>query len=237
MSLDCGGEGLILIGPPGTKKTELFFGLLQDQRFRLHSSEMVFIRYAGQQALADCPERKLFIPTSTVECFPRLAPLFDHSKTENVIIHKEDCKDLECQDGMDCRLDRGFPYCFRASKDSHVLLDPAWIAGPQAQAKRISLRRVFILRNDPVSPAAVRIDKDEALRILEAGEAAGAKKSLSPAKPQPFYNPHLLVTTPERMDLQKSFFKQLLEAASVYLFNSGVGTVETIREIITSGKP
>jgi aspartate/methionine/tyrosine aminotransferase len=232
MSADIGGKGLILIGPPGTKKTELFFELLADQRFRLHSNEIVFVRTAGGRPLADCIERKLYIPTNTVESFPRLASLFDSSKCENVITHKEDCKDAECLRPDDCRLDRGSSFCYKASKDAHAMLDPYWIGGKAAHTKRTELNWVFILRNDNLSPAALKIPKDEALRILEAGESAGVKKSLSPSKPQPFYNPHLLFSTEERLDLQKSFFGRLLDGVSCYLFNSGVAGAAELKKIV-----
>ena len=236
MSVDFGGNGLILIGPPGTNKTELFFGLLQDKRFRLHSSDVVFVRYSGNTPLADCVERKLYIPTNTVEVFPRLASLFDHSKCENVVTRKEDCQDDECLRQEDCRLDRGSPFCYKATKEAHCLLDPNWVGGQEVHTKRTALRWVFILRNDPTSPAAILIDKEEALRILESGESPGAKKSLSPAKNQPFYNPHLLFTTPERLELHKNFFRRLLENTSCYLFNSGVASVDKLKEIVTGEK-
>src|SRR4030042_296859 len=193
MSADTAGKGMILVGPPGTRKTELFFEILEDQRFRLHSNDIVFVRQTGGKALADCVERKLFIPPTTVESFPRPAPLFDGSKCENVVTHKDDCKNAACLRQDDCRLDRGSLYCYKASPEAQAMLDPYWIGGKAAHTKRTELGWIFILRNDPVSPASVQLGKDEALRILETGETAGAKKALSPAKAQPYYNPHLLV--------------------------------------------
>jgi hypothetical protein len=232
MSADVDGRGLILVGPPGTKKTDLFFELLEDSRFRLHSNDIVFVRPSGGQAPADCVERKLYLPTNTVELFPRLAPLFDSSRCENVITHKEDCKNADCLRLDDCRLDRGSPFCYKASKDAHAMLDPYWIGGKAAHIKRTALSWVFLLRSDSVSPGAVRLQKDEALRILEAGESAGAKKSLSPARPQPYYNPHLLFTTEDRLELQKMFFGRLLDAASCHLFNSDVAGATEIKAIV-----
>jgi hypothetical protein len=76
-----------------------------------------------------------------------------------------------------------------------------------------------------------KIGKDDALRVLEAGESAGAKRST--AKPQPFYNPHLLLTSPERTELEKSFYGRLLDSAECYLFNSGVAGADKIKEIVT----
>jgi len=232
MSADTAGKGLILVGPPGTRKTELFFEILGDQRFRLHSNDIVFVRQTGGKALADCVERKLFIPTNTVESFPRLAPLFDGSKCENVVTHKDDCKNAACLRQDDCRLDRGSLYCYKASSEAQAMLDPYWIGGKAAHTKRTELGWIFILRNDPVSPASVQLRKDEALRILETGETAGAKKALSPAKAQPYYNPHLLVTSEERLELQKGYFGRLLESVPCYLFNSGTAGAAEIKKIV-----
>jgi aspartate/methionine/tyrosine aminotransferase len=232
MSADAGGKGLILVGPPGTRKTELFFELLGDKRLRLHSNDIILVRVGGGRPLADCVERKLFLPTNTVESFPRLAPLFDSSKCENIITHKEDCQDAECLRLDDCRLDRGSPFCYRASKEAHAMLDPSWIGGKAGCVKRTELAWVFILRSDAISPAAVRLTKDEALRVLESGEASGAKKSLGPGKPQPYYNPHLLFTSEDRLELQRGFFGRLLESASCYLFNSGIAGAAEIKKIV-----
>jgi aspartate/methionine/tyrosine aminotransferase len=232
MSADIAGKGLILVGPPGTRKTELFFEILEDKRFRLHSNDLVFVRHSGGRAVADCVERKLFIPTNSVESFVKLAPLFDSSKCENVVTHKEECKNADCLRQDDCRLDRGSLYCYKASPEAHAMLDPYWIGGKAAYTKRTELGWIFILRNDAVSPAVVQLQKDEALRILESGEAAGAKKVLSPPKPQPYYNPHLLVTSGERLELQKAFFGRLLESVPCYLFNSGTAGAAEIKKIV-----
>ena len=230
MSLDAGGNGLVLIGPPGTKKTDLFLGLLRDPKFRFHANDVVFVRYSGKAALADSIERKAYIPTETVELFQRFAPLFDRSKCENVITRKEDCKNAECLRLDDCRLDRGSPFCYKATKDSYALLDPSWIAGPSGFAKRTTLRWVFLLRNDAISPSVVELGADDALRILETGQVPGLAKGTD--KTTPFFNPHLLVSTEERLALQKDFFRRLLGSAAFYLFNSGAAGVEKIKEIV-----
>jgi len=151
MSADADGGGLILVGPPGTRKTELFFELLADRRFKLHSNEIAFVEIAGGRASADAVERKLYMPTTAVELDARLAGLFDRSKCENVVVHKEDCQDPECQRADDCRLDRGSPYCYKAAKEAHALLDPAWLGGPAAAAKRTTLR-TLVLRTAAAGP-------------------------------------------------------------------------------------
>jgi len=236
MSADLDGNGLILVGPPGTKKTELFFELLADRCFKLHANDVVFVEIAGGQAVAERVERKLYLPTASVELDPRLAPLLDRGKCENVVVHKDDCADAECQRADDCRLDRGSPYCYKAAKEAHALLDPDWLGGPAAAVRRTTLRTLVLLRNDPTSPAVVELSKDEALRALEAGEAAGAKKALAAAKPQPFYNPHHLGDGSEKLEAQRAFFGRLLDSARPILFNSGVAGADKLKEIVTSGR-
>jgi aspartate/methionine/tyrosine aminotransferase len=254
MLADVDGSGLALVGPPGTKKTELFFELLGDTRFKMQANDIAFVRIGAGMAAAEAVERKFYLPVSTVELDPRLAPLFDRSKCENVVTHKEECKDMECQRGDDCRLDRGSPYCYKASKEAQAMLDPAWIAGPAAYKRRSNLRWIFLLRNDAASPAVVELGKAEALRILEAGEAAGAKQAVTAGKAQPFFNPHWLgghgaagalgagtsagsglalsPSTPDRLTAPKVFFSRLLDVAKCYLFNSGVAGAEKIKDIV-----
>jgi aspartate/methionine/tyrosine aminotransferase len=236
MSADADGHGLILVGPPATNKTELFFELLADRRFKLHSNEIAFVEIAGGRASASAVERKLYVPTTAAELDPRLAPLFDRSKCENVAVHKEDCQDLECQRADDCRLDRGSPYCYKAAKEARALLDPAWLGGPAAAVRRTDLKTLVLLRNDPTSPAVAELSKDEALRTLEAGEAAGAKKALSPGKPQPFYNPHLLGGTPDKLEAQRAFFGRLLDTVRCVLFNSGVAGAAALKALLPPGR-
>jgi len=232
MSADLDGRGLVLVGPKGTKKTELFFSLLEDEGVRLHANDLLFVRISGSQATADSAERKLVVPTHTVELYPRLAPLFDNCKCENVVTRKENCRDEECLREDDCRLDRGSPFCYKASKKAVSLLDPYWIAGPSKHAKRTRLRWIFILRADPSSPPAVKMDPEDALRILESGETLGLRTTLSPAKSYPFFNPHLLVTTPERVEYQKHFFRRLLECTTCYLFNSEVASSQDLLNLV-----
>ena len=232
MSADKNGRGLVLIGPKGTKKSELFYSLLQDKDLRLHANDILFIRVSGEQVLADSIERKLVMPTQIVEYFPRLASLFDNSKCENVVLRKEYCQDSDCLRMDDCRLDRGSPFCYKASKKSIALLDPYWIEGPSKHVKRTRLHWIFLLRYDTTSPPAVKMDVEDALRIMESGESPGLRMTIGPSKSQPFYNPHLLMTNPERIDYQKNFFRQLLKNTSCYLINSGVATVDDIQNLI-----
>lgn len=231
MAVGLDGNSLILVGQPGTKKTDLFFELLKLPRVQAQTNEIAFVRFSGSKAVADAVERKFFIPTSTVELHEKLARLFDHSKCENVVTRREDCTDRTCPLQDECRLDKGAPYCFRASGEAQAMLDPNWIAGPQGYAKRTNMKTLVILRNDQVSPAVVELSKEEALRILENGEPAGAVKSLG-GKAQPFFNPHLLVINEDKLAMQRMFFSRLLDQVKCYLVNSGVATPDQLKALL-----
>ncbi len=237
MSADWQGNGLILLGPKGTRKTSLFFALLQDEGMRLHGNDLVFVRYSGNLAMADSSERKLFLPTPTVQDFPRLAELFDNSKCENVLTRKDDCGNAQCLQEDDCRLDRGSLFCYTASRASYAMLDPYWIGGPAKHVKRTALRWVFILRRDRVSPPFIAAGPDEALRILESGESAGARTDAAISRTPPFFNPHLLLTAPERLESQRRFFRRLLESARCYVLNSETAGASDILRLLSGETP
>ncbi|UCE39958.1 MAG: pyridoxal phosphate-dependent aminotransferase [Candidatus Aminicenantes bacterium] len=235
MSADNSGKGLVLIGPKGTKKSDLFYSLLQDEEMRIHANDILFIRFSGRHVLADSIERKMVMPTHVVEFYPGLAPLLDNSKCENVLVRKEDCQYTDCLRADDCRLDRGSPFCYKASKKAIAILDPYWIAGPAKHVKRTQLQWIFLLRYDSTSPPFVKMEVEDALRILESGESPGLRTTIGPQKNQPFYNPHLLLTTPERIDYQRNFFRELLESTDCYLINTGVATTDDIQKLIEQG--
>ncbi len=232
MSADVHGNAAILIGPKGTKKTEIFFSLLKKPGVRLHANDVIFARMAGAAALADSPERKFYMPTNTAAYDPGLAPLFDGSKCENVILKKENCQNTKCLQLDDCRLDRGAPFCYTASKSAYAMLDPYWIGGAAKHVKRSTVRWLLILRNDRISPPVVRMEPEDALRTLETGESFGARRDTLTSKIQPYYNPHLIDKSPENLDNQKRFFLRLLENTECYLFNSGVAGAEDIKKIV-----
>jgi aspartate/methionine/tyrosine aminotransferase len=232
MTADVSGNGLALVGSKGTKKTEFFFSLLKNEKVRMQSNDLVFVRFAGGAALADTPERKLFMPANTVESYSELAPLYDSSKCENVVLRKDDCRHNTCLQQDDCRLDRGSPFCYKASPEAFAMLDPYWIQGPAKHVKRSALRWIFILRRDRVSPAVTEVPVDGALRILENGESLGAASEIGPIKNHAYYNPHLLVSTPDRMEFQRNFFRRLLEVTRCFLVNSEAAAPEDIHKII-----
>ncbi len=232
MSAEFHGRSFVLIGPKGTSKTNIFFDLLRNPAMRLQSNEIVFVRFSGRVPIADTPERKLFMPTSAVKYDAQFASFFDNSKCENVVLKKEECQNKACLEKDDCRLDRGSPFCYEAGKNSYALLDPYWIKGAEKHVKRSSLSWLFILRKDNVSPPSVKLEAEDALRMLESGESLGTLPEIGPAKRNPFYNPHILLTTPDRMESQRDFYKRLLENTSCFLINSGQAKPDHILDLM-----
>lgn len=232
LSMDINGEGVLLIGPSGTKKTDLFWRMFQDdEAAALHSNDYLFVRYGGGYAAADNPERKMYVQTNSVKAYEPLAKLFDKSKCENVITKVEDCRSEEHRLNESCPLNSGAPYSYDCAKKSHAMLDPYWLGGMSRHVKRIDIRHVFIMRNDPVSASMQKLDLEDALHTVEAGYAAGTSAG---GAQHAFYNPHLLVKTDERLELQKRFFTKLFQSADVYQLNAGTATVtEMAQQVLT----
>jgi aspartate/methionine/tyrosine aminotransferase len=234
--LDVGGAGLVLIGPPGTGRKGLFARLAGHDKVRVHSNDYFFIRYIGRDAWADISERKFYLKTKIADSNPDWVPLLDKSKCENVVTRREDCSHISCERMDRCRLDRGSTHCFAASGQSRAMLDPYWIGGTARYAKRTNVRYVFLLQNDPLAGEFERVKPDEAIKFLEAGRVQaplGPGPLLSTHRNQPFFNPHLLVTTNERVELQKRQFGKLFNIAEVYLVNTArTSKTEIVRRIL-----
>jgi hypothetical protein len=68
--------------------------------------------------------------------------------------------------------------------------------------------------------------------MLESGERLGTLPEIGSAKRDPFYNPHILLTSPDRMEAQREFYKKLLQSTSCYLINSGQAKSEHLIDIM-----
>jgi hypothetical protein len=192
---------------------------------KLVSHDLVFARYQGGEATADTPERKLYVPTKVVEHMPWLEGLFDRSKCENVVVSQEDCDRRECPAGEGCPIERGAPYCFMASGTSRAMLDPWWLGGTEKHARRTKIEHVILLRRDSIAPEMEDLDADVALRYVEEGRDHRGGTV-------PFMNPHLLVRTMERYDLQRRYFRRLFKIAPVTAVNVGRLTVKEAHDRI-----
>ena len=210
--LDVGGEGVLLLAPPGTGKTAQMVELMKRADCRLVSNDIVFVRYHGMEAMADTPERKLYVGTDLSERMPILEPLFDRSKCENVVVAKDECDRHDCPAAGACPLERGAPYCYFASKKSRAMLDPYWIGGTQKHVKRTKVRHVILLKRDSIGREVETLDPEIALRTVEEGRDHRGRSI-------PFLNPHLLVRTMERTEIERRYFRRLFGTTKVTAVN------------------
>jgi hypothetical protein len=210
--LDIGGKGVLVLAPPGTGKTTHLVEMMKRADCALVSQDLVFVRYQGGRAVADSPERKLYMQTKIAEKMPILERLFDRSKCENVTTSHEDCNRHDCPAADACPLERGSPYCYFSTGKSRAMLDPYWIGGPEKHKKRTTIDQVILLRRDPIAKDVERLDPQIALRHVEEGRDHHGHAT-------PFLNPHLLVRNLERTELQRRHFGRLFSAAPVTALN------------------
>jgi hypothetical protein len=200
------------------------FSLLAQPQVKLVAYDSVLMRYTGTEAIADVPERKLYFKTKFGSKMPPLFSLFDRCKCENVPASKDDC-DSEKDGGP---LDQGKAFSYTGFSNSRAMLDPYWIGGNEKHARRTSVKNVVIFHKDSLGKPMEILSPDKALEVIEAGKtgmkAGGGADEM-------FFNPHLLVRTSERVELQKRFFKRLFNSAKVYYINAEVGR-ERMSEIV-----
>jgi len=226
LGLDFDGNGLLMIAPKGAGKSTYFANLLRHPKAKLVSDDIVFVKI-GLDAIADASERKFYMQTKFTENYPDFAPLFDNSKCENVIFDKEHCDNLMCERQDKCRIDKGAPFCYEASKISRAMLDPYWIGGESKHTKRTNLKWVVLLKNDPVSPAVAETTPEEAAKFCEDGlSQSGALNS------EPFFNPHILENGTDRTESRRRFYERLFAKAKPIFVNVGSGSSESIQSKI-----
>jgi len=227
--LDFKGSGLAFMGPKGVKRGSTFFRLLEDEKARFLTNDWVFVRYRGNEAVADAPERKFYLKTNVAKMLPRYARIFDRSKCENVVTTRADWTNMkELED--ECPLDLGEPYCYWGSDESRALVDPAWVGGPDKYVKRSRLKTVILLHYDPNTPAVEKLDAEAALELVTQGKyrlASGA--GLTPYKNLPFFNPYQLGSSIDLEDLQRRNFHQLFRITKAYKLNVAVVPPEAIK--------
>jgi len=214
-AVDVGGRGLLLMGAPGSGLSGQLFGLLRREGVRLVSTDVVFVRYVGGDALADLVERKLLLKTKWVDKDERLASLFDRSPLENAVTWAH--SNERCDGGEDCPVTRGMGACYRASNASRALLDPYWLGGAKRHAKRTPVRAVAIFRREPLGKAVHPLPVGEAVSMLEHATMPGP---VGGTRTVPWLNEYLLDTSNDRLQAQRRLFERLLGAARPYAINT-----------------
>ena len=108
-------------------------------------------------------------------------------------------------------------------RDGYIMLDPWWIGGQEKFLDTTRIKLIFILqKREKEAWTTARTSQKEAIALLRSSE-------------DPFYNPHWLVRTEDRMALQMAFWQDVLQFAACYRVNTARPTLEVqerMREII-----
>jgi hypothetical protein len=194
---------------------------------RLHSDDWIYVRFIGGEkgrVSADISERKFYIRTNIVRVFPEIRSLLDKCKLENVeSLTKEEIDQVKKKGLDETEIEEMLKDPYIAHEYSRAMLDPLWISGPEKFVDTTRIRKVILLKRDKDDPQlATKMDIEEAVEYLTV-------------QPEQFMNPYLIVKTPEKVEIRKSFFRRLFKFAPCYLVNTieSVNVVqEKIREIV-----
>lgn len=75
--VDKGGHGISLIGPPGSGKTTLTYGLLVDERYNFVADDWFFTRLMGHAILAYSSEKNSYVRDDLAKLWPSFASLLE----------------------------------------------------------------------------------------------------------------------------------------------------------------
>lgn len=224
-ALDINGRGLLLMGAPGSGVSAQIWRLLRQEGVRLVSTDTVFMRYNGREALADLVERKLYLKTKAVKHETKLASLFDRSRLENVITEAH--SNELCDGGESCPVTRGLGACYHASNSSRAMLDPYWLGGAKRHCKRTSVTAVAIFRREPIGSPVQEIASRDAISLLEHAGSVGISGGPTTV---PWLNDHLFDNSSERLDSQRRLFERLFNVARPFSVNSAYSSPDAITD-------
>ena len=107
----------------------------------------------------------------------------------------------------------------------YVMLDPRWIGGSTKYIDTTRIKVVFLLVHETKAKwVDTRLSPAEALDLVRNN-------------PDPFFNPHMVIRTPERIEAETEFYKELFQFAVAYKLNTAPPLLEThkrVREIVTN---
>lgn len=246
--VDVDRRGVIIVAPTGTGKTTQAFKLMESPNGRIVGDDWVYIDHSEGQRLGHLmgkqPEKSLYMRTESQLNKPWLRKVFDESKCENVVTSKASCeftlglRGCKLTNG-NCVFDDGLHWCYYAFGNSRALVPRERLFGREKVADEARIRLLVLLRRDEHSPAEVRLDADEAIRVLQKGEymirpGAGPRESWGQLGHEPWYNPYLLHLDRAR---QEEFFRAMISKFKVncMLLNTGVESVEATHKRIMNG--
>ena len=222
-ALDAGGDGVLVWGGPGSKRTGVLAAALGRDGVKLVASDAVLVRLAAHEPVADLPERKLYLKAKWARKLPEISKLLERSKLENFVTSRDACHVSHPDDT--CPLDRGAAVCLEASGDGRAMIDPYWLGGARRHVRRTAPRLSVLLAADPVLPLVQEVEPREAARLLAGGLLPGASGSAFP-----FLNPHLAGLDGARADLLRSQHERLFEATRCVVVNTAVASPESVAD-------
>ncbi|MFX0134559.1 MAG: phosphoenolpyruvate carboxykinase [Candidatus Hodarchaeota archaeon] len=110
-------------------------------------------------------------------------------------------------------------------ENDYFILDPLWIEGKEKYINTTRIRVLFILKSDPTDKTFIkRLTKKEFISFL-----TNTKNS--------FLNPHTLINSSKRIDLEIEFYKNIFQYCAVYRINTSKPLFEvqkTMKGLINS---
>ncbi len=245
--VDVDGKGVIIVAPTGTGKTTQAFKLMETPAGRIVGDDWVYIDHNEGQRLGHLvgrqPEKSLYMRTESQLNKDWLRKIFDESKCENVVTSKSKCEftvgPTGCKlNNAKCVFNDGYQWCYYAFGNSRALVPRERVFGPDKVTDEARIRLLVLLRRDDTSPGEVKLDADDAIRVLRKGEymirpGAGPKEMWGRMSYEPWYNPYLLHLDHAR---QEEFFRTMISKFKVncLLLNTGVESVESTHKQIMS---
>jgi aspartate/methionine/tyrosine aminotransferase len=212
------GVGVLFWGQKGTGRTKLLASLMGQHDGQLVAVDGVFLRLStSAPAVAESPERKLYLKAKWAHHLPGFSRFFDRSKLENMVTHRLACTVDHGE--KDCPLDLGAPVCLEASQAGRVLLDPLWLGG----VRRTEVHTWVFLSGDPLLATPKSLAPEEAARILLAGSAGGFL-----GQAFPLFNPHLPPLQGEAWEFWRQALLQAASRARLLLWPAGRSASELV---------
>jgi len=225
--VEVNGDGIVLIAPTNTGKSTHSYALLGMEGARLHSDDWIYVRFSrGEKGIpsAEISERNFYIRTNIKRVFPEVGPLLNKCSLENIeSLTDEEIRKLRQEGVEEAKIKEMVDDPFIAHDYSRAMLDPRWIAGTEKFVDTTRIKKVLLLKRDKNDPEIVKpLETEEAVEYLVN-------------QPERFLNPYLIVSTTEKDEVRKNFFRRLFDVAPPYLVNTfdSVANVQTsIRDLI-----
>lgn len=192
-------SGVAIIAPTGTGKTTQFHELLYNVRCsKVVGDDYLFVSFDKRKAIAEQPEKQLYIRAEIAERHPTFVKSFDGLPLENVVTKKEDCRQRSddpekmgsCYRSVfegrgKCVFDKGWKICYWSYGNSRVMFPRERFTmlvvddygnvnevfkNRENVVDRIALKYILLLTRDEESPPIKKLECGEAIEILKEGK-------------------------------------------------------------------